>query len=112
MNWITTQTGTIELIYALIVYGVVNQGNIDIAELVTLCESVLQVDLKQSYHKFRGISTCKNDTAKFLTKLADALIRWISDKMGYSPPAGHPAGAASKCSAPERESPSSVCALQ
>jgi hypothetical protein len=82
MHWTATQTDAVELIYALKASGAVNQGNIDIAELVTAWEYLFQCDLKEVYHKFTDITRRKKIVPVFLTKLADALLRWINDKMG------------------------------
>lgn len=81
-TWTASQTDAIELIYALKANGAINQGNIDIAELVTLWEYVFQADLKQAYHKYADITRRKKETALFLTKLAEALKRWIDSKLG------------------------------
>ncbi|MFD0749237.1 RteC domain-containing protein [Mucilaginibacter calamicampi] len=80
--WTATQTDAIELIYALKSAGAVNNGNIDIAELVTIFEHIFQFELKEYYHKFTDITRRKKDVPVFLNKLKDGLIRWIDDKMG------------------------------
>ncbi len=80
--WTATQTDAIELIYALKASGAVNQGNIDIAELVTIFEYTFQMELKEYYHKFTDITRRKKDVPVFLNKLKDGLLRWIDDKMG------------------------------
>jgi hypothetical protein len=80
-NWTAGQTDAIELIYALKASGSVNNGNIDIAELVTIFEYVFQMELKEYYHKFTDITRRKKDMAIFLNKLKDGLIRWVNDKM-------------------------------
>lgn len=81
-NWTAGKTDAVELIYALKAYGAVNNGNIDISELVAIWEYVFQVDLKEYYHKFTDITRRKKDVPAFLNKLKDALLRWINDKMG------------------------------
>jgi len=81
-NWTAAKTDAVELIYALKAYGAVNNGNIDISELVAIWEYVFQVDLKEYYHKFTDITRRKKDVPAFLNKLKDALLRWINDKMG------------------------------
>lgn len=48
-HWTAAKVDAIELIYALKASGALNNGNIDIAELVTLWEHIFQIDLKESY---------------------------------------------------------------
>jgi hypothetical protein len=81
-SWTASQTDAIELIYALKASGSVNNGNIDIAELVTIFEYVFQIQLKEYYHKFTDITRRKKDMTIFLGKLRDGLLRWIDEKMG------------------------------
>jgi hypothetical protein len=45
MHWTAAKIDAVELIYALKVSGAINNGNIDIAELVTLFEIIFQLDL-------------------------------------------------------------------
>ncbi|HWZ15454.1 MAG TPA: RteC domain-containing protein [Mucilaginibacter sp.] len=80
-NWTAAKTDAVELIYSLKASGSVNNGNIDISELVSIWEYVFQIDLKEYYHKFTDITRRKKDVPVFLNKLKDALIRWINDKM-------------------------------
>jgi hypothetical protein len=82
MHWTAAKIDAIEVIYALKAYGAINQGYIDIAELVTAWEYVFQIDLKESYHKFTDITNRKKEIPVFLNKLIQALHRWINDKMG------------------------------
>jgi len=82
VNWTAAKVDAVELIYALKASGAINNGNIDIAELVTLFETIFQLDLKESYHKFTDITNRKKEIPVFLNKLTNALLRWITDKMG------------------------------
>jgi len=82
MHWTAAKIDAVELIYALKASGAINNGNIDIAELVTLFETIFQLDLKESYHKFTDITNRKKEIPVFLNKLTNALLRWITDKMG------------------------------
>jgi hypothetical protein len=45
MHWTAAKIDAVELIYALKASGAINNGNIDIAELVTLFETIFQLDL-------------------------------------------------------------------
>ena len=78
--WTAGKTDAVELIYALKASGAVNNGNIDISELVSMWEYVFQVELKEYYHKYTDITRRKKDTPVFLNKLKDGLLRWINDK--------------------------------
>jgi hypothetical protein len=80
-NWTATKTDAIELIYALKATGAINNGNIDISELVVLWEYMFQVDLKEYYHKFTDITRRKKDIPVFLNRLREGLLRWIDDKL-------------------------------
>jgi hypothetical protein len=79
-NWTAAKTDAVELIYALKASGAVNNGNIDISQLVTIWEFIFQTDLKEYYHKFTDITRRKKDVPIFLNRLRDALRRWIDDK--------------------------------
>lgn len=81
-NWTAAKIDAVELIYALKASGAVNNGNIDIAELVSIWEFVFQIELKDSYHVFKDITRRKKAVPVFMTKLADSLIRWVNDKLG------------------------------
>ena len=84
-QWTATQTDAIELIYALKASGSVNNGNIDIAELVGIFEYTFSIELKEYYHKYTDITRRKKDMSVFLSRLRDGLLRWIDDKMAVNP---------------------------
>jgi hypothetical protein len=81
-NWTASQTDAIELIYALKASGAINNGNIDISELVSLWEFTFQIELKEYYHKYTDITRRKKDYTLFLSKLREGLLRWINGKLG------------------------------
>jgi hypothetical protein len=78
--WTASHTDAVELIYALKASGAVNNGNIDISELVALFEFLFRMELKEYYHKFTDITRRKKDVPVFLHKLKDGLLRWIDSK--------------------------------
>lgn len=80
-NWTATRTDAIELIYALKATGAINNGNIDISELVTLWEYIFQTELKEYYHKFTDITRRKKEVPVFLNRLKEGLLKWIDDKL-------------------------------
>lgn len=81
MNWTGSQSDAVELIYALKAQGAVNHGNVDIAELVTLWEYIFQCELKEVYHKILDIPRRKKHIPVFLSKLSNALLHWVDEKM-------------------------------
>ncbi len=80
-NWTAGKTDAVELLYSLKASGSVNNGNIDISELVTIWEFVFQVDLKDYYHKYLDITRRKKEPVVFLERLKSAFIRWMTDKL-------------------------------
>ncbi|MGF7077691.1 RteC domain-containing protein [Mucilaginibacter sp. UYCu711] len=49
-NWIPSPTDAIELIYSLKASGSINNGNINVSEMVGIFEFVFQMEIKESYH--------------------------------------------------------------
>jgi hypothetical protein len=80
-NWTATPTDAIELIYSLKASGSVNNGNIDVRELVGIFEFVFQMEIKESYHKIIDIGRRKKTVPIFLNKLIDGLLKLINDKL-------------------------------
>lgn len=80
-NWTATPTDAIELIYSLKASGSVNNGNIDVSELVGIFEFVFQMEIKESYHKIIDIGRRKKAIPIFLNKLTDGLLRMLNDKL-------------------------------
>jgi hypothetical protein len=80
-TWTATPTDAIELIYALKASGSVNNGNIDVSEMVGIFEFIFQMEIKESYHKIIDIGRRKKVVPIFLNKLIDALLRLLNDKL-------------------------------
>jgi hypothetical protein len=80
-NWTASPTDAIELIYSLKASGSVNNGNIDVSELVGIFEFVFQMEIKESYHKIIDIGRRKKMIPIFLNRLTDGLLRLINDKL-------------------------------
>jgi hypothetical protein len=80
-NWTATPTDAIELIYSLKASGSVNNGNVDVSELVGIFEFVFQMEIKESYHKIIDIGRRKKTVPIFLNRLIDGLLKMLHDKL-------------------------------
>lgn len=80
-TWTASPTDAIELIYSLKASGSVNNGNIDVSELVGIFEFVFQMEIKETYHKIIDIGRRKKTIPIFLNKLIEGLLRVLNDKL-------------------------------
>ncbi|MBS1519852.1 MAG: RteC domain-containing protein [Bacteroidetes bacterium] len=83
-SWTASPTDAIELIYSLKASGSVNNGNIDVSELVGIFEFVFRMEIKETYHKIIDIGRRKKTVPVFLNKLTDGLLRHLNDKLSLS----------------------------
>jgi hypothetical protein len=81
LHWTATPTDAIELIYALKSSGSVNNGNVEVSELVGIFEFIFQMEIKESYHKIIDISRRKKTVPIFLNKLTESLLKMLNDKL-------------------------------
>ncbi|MEO8949933.1 MAG: RteC domain-containing protein [Mucilaginibacter sp.] len=81
-QWTASQTDAVELLYSLKASCAVNNGNIDIAELVAIWEFIFQMEINESYHKLLDISKRKREMFVFLNRLVSSLHNFIIDKLG------------------------------
>jgi len=79
--WTASPTDAVELIYALKASGSVNNGNIDISELVGIFGFIFQMEIKESYHKIIDIGRRKKTIPVFLNRLTEGLLRVLNDKL-------------------------------
>ena len=79
--WTASQTDAVELIYALKAACAVNNGNIEISELVAIFEFIFQIELHDTYHKLLDISRRKRDMFVFLTRLKSSFENFINDRL-------------------------------
>lgn len=77
ITWTGSKTDLIELIYALHAAEVFNKGNVDVKQIATLLESVLNVALGNYYRVFQEIRIRKTGQVNFINQLKDALIKRI-----------------------------------
>lgn len=81
-NWTASQTDAVELLYSLKASCSVNNGNIEIAELVAIWEFIFQMELNETYHKLLDISRRKKEMFIFLNRLKNSFQHFINDKLG------------------------------
>ena len=78
--WTGSQTDLVELLYALVESGCLNNGNIQIKSAILFFQSIFQVDLKYYYHKYTDISNRKKERTVFLDKLKVSLEKKMDGK--------------------------------
>lgn len=84
--WTGNQTDLIELLYALVESGCLNNGNIQIKSAILYFQSIFQVDLKYYYHKYTDISNRKKERTVFLDRLKDGLTKKMDSKHDLNDP--------------------------
>lgn len=80
LNWTSSKTALIELIYALHSQGVFDNGNADIKVIAKTFERIFNIDLGDFYHTFMELKSRKINRTKFLDSLCDALIKKMDEK--------------------------------
>jgi len=79
-EWTASQTDAAELLYSLKTSCAVNNGNIDINELVAIWEFIFQMEINEPYHKLLDIVKRKNEMFVFLNRLRKSLWNFIKEK--------------------------------
>ncbi len=74
LKWTSSKSALTELIYALYFNRVINNGNVDIKEIATALQKVLQFDLGDFYKIFSEIKSRKISRTKFLDDLSNGLL--------------------------------------
>lgn len=74
-KWTAPKVALVELIYALHAEGAFNNGSSDIKEIAALFESAFGIELGHYYRTFLEIRERKTERTKFLSGLAEQLIR-------------------------------------
>lgn len=80
LAWTGNKTDLVELIYALIASGALNNGTAEIKAVVSLFQMGFHIDLGSYYGKYLEISRRKKERTPFLDKLKFSLLRRIDDK--------------------------------
>ncbi|WP_321373411.1 RteC domain-containing protein [uncultured Draconibacterium sp.] len=78
-HWSDTNTALVELVYALDSLKAVNNGHIEIKELIRIFETMFNVKLGDYYRIFKEIQKRKKDRTKFLNSLVEALNKRMYD---------------------------------
>ncbi|HEY0894993.1 MAG TPA: RteC domain-containing protein [Sphingobacteriaceae bacterium] len=86
LRWTSNKTDLVELIYALVETGALNNGTGDIKHVMAAFQKIFQVDLRSYYQKFGSIIDRKKDQTAFLDKLRTSLLRRIKEKLEEEPP--------------------------
>lgn len=79
LKWTHSKAAMTELIYALHSCRAINDGSMDIKELVIAFEWLFQIDLGNFYHTFVELRMRKKDPSKFLDLLRAALLKRMDD---------------------------------
>lgn len=79
LDWTSSKTAMIELIYALHSQGVFDNGNADIKVIAKTFERAFNIDLGDFYHTFMELKSRKINRTKFLDSLRESLIRKMDE---------------------------------
>lgn len=79
LRWTESKTDLVELVYALHLNGSFNNGSADLKQIFEWLENSLEIDFGNVYSNFRDIRMRKKETASFLTRLKDGLIKRIEE---------------------------------
>lgn len=79
LNWTSSKTALIELIYALHSQGVFENGNADVKHIAKYFESIFNIELGDFYHTFMDIKSLKINRTKFIDNLKLNLVRKIEE---------------------------------
>jgi hypothetical protein len=78
-SWTDSKTALIELIYALHSLGCIDNGKVDIKQIASYFETMLNIDLGDYYKTYLEIRVRKNIRTKFLDALKDSLTKRMND---------------------------------
>lgn len=84
--WTSNQTDLIELIYALAESGAINNGNVEIKNLIDCFQRMFQIDLNHYYRKYTDITNRKKERTVFLDRLKVGLLRRMDEKYEWREP--------------------------
>lgn len=81
-HWTDKKAAAIELIYAIHSARSVDNGQVDIIELVSLFEIVFHIDLGDAYRVFAGMRSRKMSRTVYLDELKEKLLRRMDESDG------------------------------
>lgn len=77
--WTDPKNAAVELGYAIYAKGSLNNGNVDIKEIMTYLESSFNIDLGDYYRTYLSLKGRKRGQTLFLDSLKEALIKKMND---------------------------------
>jgi hypothetical protein len=77
LNWTGSKSDLIELAYAIQSRGAVNNGNVEVKQIITSLELLFNVQVGNFYRTFQNMRGRKKDRTPFLS----ALIKSVEDRM-------------------------------
>ena len=80
LNWTSSKTALIELIYALHSHATFNNGLVDIKVIAKTFEEVFNIELGDFYHTYLELKSRKVNRTKFLDALKENLIRKMDEQ--------------------------------
>ncbi|MEP0712451.1 MAG: RteC domain-containing protein, partial [Algoriphagus sp.] len=83
-EWTDSKSALIELAYALHSRGAVNHGKSDVKAIITLMESLFNVQVGNFYRTFQSMRGRKKNRTIFLDSLKESLVKRMDDTdMGF-----------------------------
>ncbi|MCO5268967.1 MAG: RteC domain-containing protein [Brumimicrobium sp.] len=80
LNWTAPKSALIELSYALFCKGAINNGDVEIKQLISQFELFFNIELGDPYRHFTNIKQRKKSSAIFLESLTDSLTQYMNEQ--------------------------------
>jgi len=91
LKWTDEKIKLVELAYGIFLSGSLNNGKLEIADVVHWLEQSLNIDLGVAYRKFISIGRRKNlSYTKYLDEMREKIVNYISEKDKYVPKSFRP----------------------
>jgi hypothetical protein len=91
LKWTDEKIKLVELAYGIFLSGSLNNGKLEIADVVHWLEQSLNIDLGVAYRKFISIGRRKNlSYTKYLDEMREKIESYIAEKNSYVPKAFRP----------------------
>lgn len=86
LKWTDEKIKLVELAYGIFLSGSLNNGKLEIADVVSWLEQSLGIDLGVAYRKFISIGRRKNlSYTKYLDEMREKILLYINEKNKYVP---------------------------